>query len=213
MDEENLQQLFAELIESIEPLETQNAALLQLLKSKGVVTDEELAPFLERAGNASGIRWHAVQLRTRALLSSALRPSSEPGERNAPATTAEATKKTGEDKSEPAGDKKADEERGQKAESEEGNRATAHRQEKQGAQAAVSQAEDGRPDEKRGEDRAGERKPDKKTDEDLRDSKLSNPPLIQTGKQTNDQGADEPSDARSRPGQSGANKPSQSEAA
>ena len=56
MDEEILQQIFDELLSSFEPLETQTAALVQFLKAKGIATDEELAPFLEQAGNASNVR-------------------------------------------------------------------------------------------------------------------------------------------------------------
>lgn len=79
MDEEILQQIFAELFTSLEPLETQIAALLQFLKSKGIATDEELAPFLEQAGNVSNIRWRAA-VRTAALISSALQPAEKHGQ-------------------------------------------------------------------------------------------------------------------------------------
>src|SRR5579864_1737360 len=71
MDEAIVQQIIDELLSSLEPLETQNAALLQFLKAKGIATDEELAPFLDQAGNASNIRWRAVRVRTAALISSA----------------------------------------------------------------------------------------------------------------------------------------------
>jgi hypothetical protein len=74
MDEQILQQIFDELFESLEPLDTQTAALLQFLKSKGIVTDEELAPFLKQAGDASSVRWLGARIRAEALISSALRP-------------------------------------------------------------------------------------------------------------------------------------------
>src|ERR1700731_152281 len=77
MDEAILQQIFDELFSSLEPLETQNAALLQFLKAKGIATNEELAPYLEEAGNASNVRWRAVRVRTAALISSAMK-SPEP---------------------------------------------------------------------------------------------------------------------------------------
>jgi hypothetical protein len=75
MDEAAVQQIFTELFEALEPLDTQISGLLQFLKSKGIATEEELAPFLEQAGNASNIRWLAARLRTDALISSALKPA------------------------------------------------------------------------------------------------------------------------------------------
>jgi len=80
MDEAIVQQIVDELLSSLEPLETQNAALLQFLKARGIATDEELAPFLEQAGNASNIRWRAVRVRTAALISSAMKPAEQPVE-------------------------------------------------------------------------------------------------------------------------------------
>lgn len=92
MDEEILQQVFAELFSSLEPLETQIAALLQFLKSKGIATDEELAPFLEQAGNVSNIRWRAAGVRTAALISSA----PQPAEKHSQTATAPADQSTNE---------------------------------------------------------------------------------------------------------------------
>ena len=74
MDEEILKQIFDELFSALEPLEAQNAALLRFLKAKGIATDQELAPYLEEAGNASNVRWRAARVRTAALISSALKP-------------------------------------------------------------------------------------------------------------------------------------------
>jgi|GEM_PF-2122235 len=77
MDETIVQQIVAELLSSLEPLETQTAALLQFLKAKGIATDAELVPFLEQAGNTSSVRWRAVQVRTAALISSAMKAEEE----------------------------------------------------------------------------------------------------------------------------------------
>jgi hypothetical protein len=74
MDESVLHQIIDELISSLEPLETQTAALLQFVKDKGIATDEALAPYLEQASNASNVRWRAFRVRTLALISSAMKP-------------------------------------------------------------------------------------------------------------------------------------------
>ena len=57
------QELLNVLGSSLENLETQHAALLQLLKDNGVVTDDQLAPYLARAGKASNVRWRAAHIR------------------------------------------------------------------------------------------------------------------------------------------------------
>ncbi len=78
MDEQILQQIFDELLSSLEPLDTQTAALLQFLKAKGTVTDEDLAPYVEQAGNASNVRWLAARVRIHSLISSALKSAEQP---------------------------------------------------------------------------------------------------------------------------------------
>jgi len=77
MDESLVHQILDELISSLEPLETQNAALLQFVKDKGIASDEALAPYLEQASNASNVRWRAFRLRTLALINSATKPPDE----------------------------------------------------------------------------------------------------------------------------------------
>lgn len=92
MDEQIVQQIFDELLSSLEPLDTRTAALLQFLKAKGIATDEELALYLEQAGNASNVRWRAARVRIRSLISSALKPTEQPSAQPAetqPTNTAE----------------------------------------------------------------------------------------------------------------------------
>ncbi len=72
MDEQIVQEIVDEFFSSLEPLDTQSAALVQFLKAKGIASDEELAPFLEQAGNASNVRWLAARVRIKSLISSAL---------------------------------------------------------------------------------------------------------------------------------------------
>lgn len=95
MDESVVRQIVDELISSLEPMETQIEALVQFVKDKGIADDGALAPYLERAANASNVRWRAFRLRTLSLISSALKPpekeEKEPAkfeEKNASAQTA-----------------------------------------------------------------------------------------------------------------------------
>jgi hypothetical protein len=77
MDENITANLLNELSSALESSETQSAALLQFLKDKGIVTDEEFAPYLERASNAANVRAVAARLRMKSLLSSAIRTAEE----------------------------------------------------------------------------------------------------------------------------------------
>ena len=77
MDESLVQEILHELFSSFERLETQSSAILQFLKDKGIATDEDLAPYLERAGNASGVRWLAARVRIDHLISGAMKAEEE----------------------------------------------------------------------------------------------------------------------------------------
>src|SRR5689334_3539221 len=69
MDNEAIKEVLNELFSHLERLETQNEAILQFLKEKKRVTDKQLAPYLEQAGNASGVKWRAARVRINHLLS------------------------------------------------------------------------------------------------------------------------------------------------
>jgi len=73
VNEDIVQEILHELFASLETLETQSAAVLQLLKDKGLASEQELALQLEKAGNASNVRWRAAQVRIDHLVSSALK--------------------------------------------------------------------------------------------------------------------------------------------
>jgi hypothetical protein len=68
-DANPLKEVLDELFTLLETLETHSAAVLQFLKDQGITTDEKLAPYLERAGNASNVKWRAARLRMEYLLS------------------------------------------------------------------------------------------------------------------------------------------------
>lgn len=70
MNADLAQELLNELSSSLEKLETQNAALLQFLKDEGIVTDDQLVPYMIKAGNASDVRWRAARVRLERLISS-----------------------------------------------------------------------------------------------------------------------------------------------
>jgi len=72
MDAKDLKEIFHEFIDSMEKMDTQNSAISQFLKDKGGIDPKDLAPYLEQAGNASGVRWLGVRVRIDHLLSSAI---------------------------------------------------------------------------------------------------------------------------------------------
>ena len=84
MDEKIVQEVLHELFSSLEALETQSSAVLQFLKDKGLANDEEFSPYLERAGNASGVRWLAARVRIEYLLAGAMKAAEEDAAKQAP---------------------------------------------------------------------------------------------------------------------------------
>jgi hypothetical protein len=70
MNSEAVKEILNELFSHLERLETQSEAILQFLKEKKRVTDKQLAPYLEQAGNASSVRWRAARVRIEYLLAS-----------------------------------------------------------------------------------------------------------------------------------------------
>jgi len=85
MDENNIvQEILHDLFSSLEALETQNTAILQFLKDKGIATDEELVSHLEQAGNASSVRWRGVRVRADYLFASAIKAAGQAAEKESP---------------------------------------------------------------------------------------------------------------------------------
>jgi hypothetical protein len=86
MDENTniVEEILHDLFSSMEALETQNTAILQFLKDKGIATDEELAAHLEQAGNASSVRWRGVRVRADYLFASAIKAAEQAAEKESP---------------------------------------------------------------------------------------------------------------------------------
>jgi hypothetical protein len=74
---EPIKEILDELFSLLESLETQSLALTQFLKDQGIATDEKLAPYLDRAGNASSVKWRAARARMQYLLSPVAKQSSD----------------------------------------------------------------------------------------------------------------------------------------
>lgn len=68
MNVEFLRELLSALGSSLEKAEAQQAALLQFMKDKGLVADEEFAPYLAEAEKTSGVRWRATRVRLDSLI-------------------------------------------------------------------------------------------------------------------------------------------------
>jgi hypothetical protein len=71
MSDNPAQQVLSDLLGYLESMETQSGAVLQFLKEKGIATDEQLAPYLEQAANASSVKWRAARVRMEHLFSAA----------------------------------------------------------------------------------------------------------------------------------------------
>ena len=63
MSDNSAKEVLSDLFPYLESLETKCAAILAFLKEKGIATDEQLAPYLEQAADASGVKWHAARVR------------------------------------------------------------------------------------------------------------------------------------------------------
>jgi hypothetical protein len=95
IDAKVMEEALNELFSALEALETQSGAIMQFLKERGIASDNDLAPFVERAANASSVRWRAARVRIDHLLSAATKAAEASEEKERAATkTKDVTQKT-----------------------------------------------------------------------------------------------------------------------
>lgn len=81
-------QIFDDLFRYLEVLETQNRAILQLLKDRGIIADQQFAPYLEEAAVASDVKWRAARARMEHLFAQTPEPESKNSTESAESTKA-----------------------------------------------------------------------------------------------------------------------------
>jgi hypothetical protein len=82
MDSEIANEILEELTSALQRLETQSAGLLEFVKEKGIAKEDDLAPYLERAGAASAVRWRATRVRMARLFESAQKKAEQAADRD-----------------------------------------------------------------------------------------------------------------------------------
>lgn len=78
MSDNPVKEVLSGLFPYLESLETQCAAIMAFLKEKGIATDEQLAPYLEQAQGASGVKWRAARIRMEHLFAVAPEVTAKP---------------------------------------------------------------------------------------------------------------------------------------
>jgi len=68
MSENLIKEILGDLLPYFETLEAQSSAILQLLRDKHIANDEELDRYMEKAGEASSVKWRAARVRMEHLL-------------------------------------------------------------------------------------------------------------------------------------------------
>ena len=63
MSENPIKEILGDLLPYFESLEAQSSAILQLLRDKHIANDEELNRYMEKAGDASSVKWRAARVR------------------------------------------------------------------------------------------------------------------------------------------------------
>ena len=86
MSDNPVEQVLSDLFRYLEVLETQNGAMLQLLKDKKIVSDKKFAPYLEQAATISEVKWRAARTRMEHLFAAMPEPTkaAEPAKKEVP---------------------------------------------------------------------------------------------------------------------------------
>jgi len=63
MSENPLKEILGDLLPYFESLEAKSSAILQLLRDKQIANDEELNRYIEKAEDASSVKWRAARVR------------------------------------------------------------------------------------------------------------------------------------------------------
>src|ERR1700680_3389325 len=96
---EPIKEILDELFSLLETLETQSLALTQFLKDQGIATEEKLAPYLDRAGNTSSVKWRAARARMQYLLSPVKKENDKEKDKNKESEKPQAEKQPNEKQS------------------------------------------------------------------------------------------------------------------
>ena len=65
------EQVFEDMLPYLETLDAQVGAIVQLLKDKGITTNEEFARYVQQADNASNVRKRGIRVRMEYLFTHA----------------------------------------------------------------------------------------------------------------------------------------------
>jgi hypothetical protein len=77
MNVDSSEQVFEEILPYLETLDAQIGAIVQLLKDKGMTTNEEFAQSVQRADMASNVRERGLRVRMEYLFTRAAKRSAE----------------------------------------------------------------------------------------------------------------------------------------
>jgi len=75
MSDSPAEQVFEEILPYLETLDAQIGGIVQLLKDKGITTNEEFAQYVQRADQASNVRELGLRVRMEYLFSTAAQRS------------------------------------------------------------------------------------------------------------------------------------------
>ena len=81
--EQILGELLDEIMPTIQAADSTGAAIVRVLKDKKIVSEDELAPYLEQAANASSVKQRAARLRVERLFTSAMKSLQNAAENSA----------------------------------------------------------------------------------------------------------------------------------